>query len=373
MDKRERLVSMFQKLVAIDAPSFGEREMADVLTEELIKLGFSVAEDDAGSVYGGNAGNLYAFRKGTLPGHPLLFSTHMDTVEPANGKKTIVHEDGRITSDGTTVLGADCMSGTAVLLEALQEIQEEVLPCRDMEILFFIGEEKHLQGSAVFDFSKVKAKESYILDKSGPVGTAAHQAPTMIDFQIAVQGKASHAGFAPEKGIHAIAIASRAIAKMEMGRVGDDTTVNVGGIHGGVTSTNVVPEHCSLIGEVRSFSHEKALAQMEKIKALFEEEAKLAGGRCDVGFEVAYKAYQLEEFHSSIRRFQRACVKLGLPGTVEKTFGGSDQANLAVHGIQGLVLASAMEKVHSCQEYTTVSEMEKLVEIVKLLIQDEDE
>ena len=241
-----------------------------------------------------------------------------------------------------------------------------------LELIFFIGEEKHLRGSSVFDFSRVRAKESYILDKSGPVGTAAHQAPTLIDFRIAVRGKASHAGFAPEQGAHAIAAASRAIARMELGRVGDDMTVNIGGITGGGKTTNIVPDSCSLIGEVRSFSHEKALSQMEKIQKLFEEEAQKAGGSCEIHWEVSYRAYHVSEYHSVVRRFERACEKLGLPGTVERTFGGSDQANLALHGIDGLVLASAMEQVHSCQEYTSISEMEKLVQIVKLMMQDSD-
>ena len=157
---------------------------------------------------------------------------------------------------------------------------------------------------------------------------------------------------------------------MDLGHVGKDMTVNIGGIEGGGKTTNVVPEHCVLIGEIRAFSHEKALTQMEEIKALFESEAKKVGGRCKIKSEVSYKAYRVEENHSSVCRFRRACKKMGLPGTIEKTFGGSDQANLAVHGIQGLVLASAMEKVHSCQEYTSVSEMERLKELIKLLMQD---
>ncbi len=130
---KERLIKNFQRLVSIDAPSFGERRMADVLKEELESLGFTVEEDDGGSIYGGTAGNVYAFRKGTLPGTPILFSTHMDTVEPSGGKKALVGGDGRITSDGTTVLGADCMSGTAALLEALKELLEEGADCRDLE------------------------------------------------------------------------------------------------------------------------------------------------------------------------------------------------------------------------------------------------
>ena len=343
----DRLVRTFQELVSIDSPSFDERRMADELAGRLKELGFAVSEDGAGEYYGGTAGNLYAYREGTLPGEPLLFSTHMDTVEPARGKRAVLHGDGRIESGGDTVLGADCMAGTAALLEALAELKEEGKDCRSLELLFFIGEERHLRGSVVFDFSRVRAKESYILDLSGPLGRAANQAPTLVDFRIAVHGKAAHAGFAPEKGVHAIAAASRAVARMELGRVGQDMTVNIGHIEGGVKATNIVPDACFLMGEVRSYSHERALAQMKNIE-------------------------EVPESHPAVSRFRRACEKLGFPGVLEPTFGGSDQSNLSLHGIQGLVLASAMEQVHSCGEYTTVSGLETVAELVKLLMQDRE-
>lgn len=367
---RERLTETFLRLVSIDSPSFGERRMADELKGELEKLGFLTEEDEAGSFYGGNAGNVYGFRKGSLPGGALLFAAHMDTVEPAKGKRAVVHGDGRITSDGTTVLGADCMSGTAALLEALLELKEEGSPCRDLEIVFFTGEEKHLKGSAVFDFSKIKAEESFILDLTGPVGTAAYQAPTLVDFRIEVRGRAAHAGFAPEKGIHAVAIAARAAASMELGHAGEGMTVNIGGIRGGGTATNIVPEYCSLIGEVRSYSHEQALRQTERIGELFQKEAAKAGGSSRMTFEVPVHAYCTPKDHSCVRRFCRACGQLGLSGKLVKTFGGSDQSNLSLHGITGLVLASAMEQVHSCQEYTEVTELMKLTELLKLMMQD---
>lgn len=367
---RERLIETFQRLVAIDAPSFQERAMADVLKEELTRLGFSVEEDEAGNHYNGTAGNVYGFRKGNIPGSPILFSTHMDTVEPARGKKALLGTDGRITSDGTTVLGADCMSGTAAILETLQEIKEDGGECRDLEVIFFIGEEKHLRGSAVFDYSRVKAKESYILDLTGPVGTAAYQAPTLIQFQIEVKGRAAHAGLSPETGIHAIAIAAKAVARMELGHVGEDMTVNIGAIHGGEASSNIVPELCHLVGEVRSYSHEQAMEQTQRIEELFKEEAEKAGGSSRLDYQILIRAYRTQEEHISIRRFRRACEKLGVPCTLVKTFGGSDQSNLFHQGISGLVLASAMELVHSCQEYTQVSELVKITELVKLLMQD---
>ena len=176
MIDKERITRQFVKLVSIDAPSYREREMADYLTKELEELGFSVEEDDAWKVYDGNCGNLYAHRPGS--GSPLLLGMHMDTVEPAKGKKAVVYPDGRITSGGTTVLGADDMSGVAAVLEALHHLKEENRPTRELEILLSIGEEKHVKGAKVFDFSKIQAEKSIVLDMSGEIGTAAVQAPS---------------------------------------------------------------------------------------------------------------------------------------------------------------------------------------------------
>ena len=80
----------------------------------------------------------------------------------------------------------------------------------------------------------------------------------------------------------------------------------------------------------------------------------------------------MPETHSCVKRFRRVCEELGLPVRLVPTFRGSDQSNLSLHGIQGLVLASAMEQVHSCGEYTTVSGLETVAELVKLLMQDRE-
>ena len=61
---------------------------------------------------------------------------------------------------------------------------------------------------------------------------------------------------------------------------------------------------------------------------------------------------------------------MGLPCRLVKTCGGSDQSNLSLHGISGLVLASAMELVHSCQEYVEIQELVRLVGLLKLLMGD---
>ena len=70
--------------------------------------------------------------------------------------------------------------------------------------------------------------------------------------------------------MHAIRIAATAIAEMAIGRIGDDTTVNVGQIEGGRAS-NIVPDYCEVSGELRSFSHKKALEELDKTHISIEE------------------------------------------------------------------------------------------------------
>ena len=87
-NRKKRICREFARLVEIDAPSFGERQMADYLKKKLAELGAEVEEDKAGEVIGGNAGNILGILKGTLPGPPVLLCAHMDTVAPAPSQKS---------------------------------------------------------------------------------------------------------------------------------------------------------------------------------------------------------------------------------------------------------------------------------------------
>ncbi|MFR6009941.1 MAG: hypothetical protein ACLUHH_05485 [Christensenellales bacterium] len=115
MINKDRLTSLFVELVSIDNPSRHEREMCDRLKKELDELNISYEEDNAGELIDGNCGNLYAYVDGDLDAKPIILSAHMDSVDPAVGKKAIIHPDGLITSAGDTVLGADDLSGVVTI------------------------------------------------------------------------------------------------------------------------------------------------------------------------------------------------------------------------------------------------------------------
>ncbi|MDD2972693.1 MAG: M20/M25/M40 family metallo-hydrolase [Lachnospiraceae bacterium] len=362
---RKRLIDTFCELSSIDAISFEEREKADYLKKELLKLDFQVMEDTAGECYHSETGNLYAYKRGTGP--EVLLSAHMDTVEPGRSIKVVIHENGRITSDGTTVLGADDNAGLTSIVEALRLIKEQNLPSRSVELLFTIGEEAYIRGSEVFDYRKIKAKEAYVLDLSGPIGTAAVKAPTLLFFEGKILGRAAHAGFAPKRGINAIQIAGNIIANLKQGRIDEDTTVNIGCIKGGA-GTNIVSPDCTFSGEVRSLDHERALQMVDHIEAITRQRTMDAKASYEWKTSTGCIAYETNPGSVTVRNLQKACEKLHIPCDLITTFGGSDNNNLMRHGIQGVVLACGMEKVHTCQEYTTVDSLEKSTELILELL-----
>lgn len=351
MVNRDRLVSEFLRLTGIDAESYEEAELAAALTYRLRALGLTVSRDAAG--------NLYGFLPGTTDGAPCLFAAHMDTVRPGKGKRAVLSPDGTIRSDGSTVLGADDVSGLVSILEALTVIREKALPHPPLEVLFTAAEEPYSRGCSSFDFSNLRSRMAYVLDLTGPVGTAAVAAPSILSVEVTVRGRAAHAGFAPENGVNALTIAARALAALDAGRTAPDTTVNFGLIAGG-GGKNIVPAEVSIRGEIRSLRHNTAIAQGERIRRRFQEEAQALGGRAEVTVTEELRAYRIPETSPTVLRFRRAAEELGYgPARLVTTFGGSDNNRLAAHGVQGIVTACAMENVHTTEEYTTVMELER--------------
>ena len=304
--------------------------------------------DESAKTTGSNCGNLFARVPGTgdkMKETPLLFLAHMDTVAPGNGKHAVIHEDGTITSDGTTVLGADDLSAVAAILEALRELKEENLPHRPLEILFTTAEEAYTVGASAFDFSNVQAKEAFAFDCSDRMGSYSATEPTLLSFAVTVTGRAAHAGFEPEKGVNALLAAARAIARLPLGRPNDHSTLNIGLLASG-TGTNVVPERALCQGEIRSLVHEDALALYEETLRVFQEEAAKLG----------------------LLRYQKVLEALDIPKSRKVQYGGSDINVVRRLGIDGICIANPMYLAHTTKEYTKISELAELTAIVRGLM-----
>jgi tripeptide aminopeptidase len=368
--QEKRVVQEFCELVSIDSLSFHERQMADILIQKCQELNIDIKEDDAGKHYQSHAGNLYASIPGTLEGEPLLFCAHMDTVEPGIAKKPII-KDRKITSQGNTVLGSDDVAGIVAILESIRILKEHHIPHRTIEIIFPIAEEAYIKGSQVFDYTKIKSKQAYILDLSGDMGRASLQEPTLLSFQIEVIGKASHAGFSPEKGIHSIALTSQAITQIPQGRIDEETTVNIGKITGG-TATNIIPESTIIEGEIRSFNHDKAIQAYEQITHIFKSIVNQHNAQLRTHHQIHLKAYKVSLDEPVVQRFINICHQLNVTPQLTKTLGGSDNNSFMQNGIKGIVLASGMNQVHTTNEYIYIDDLLLSIEMILSLMTSEE-
>ncbi|MGM9987048.1 MAG: tripeptidase T [Bacillaceae bacterium] len=367
MINEKRLLDEFLELVQIDSESKNERQIADVLKEKFTKLGLDVYEDDTMAKTGHGAGNLIVTLPATKEGvDPIYFTCHMDTVVPGNGVKPLI-KDGYVVTDGTTILGADDKTGLSCLLEGIRVLKEQNLPHGKVELVITVGEEVGLVGAMALDPSRITAKYGYALDCDGKVGVIVTAAPTQAKVNATIYGKTAHAGVAPEKGISAITIAAKAISRMPLGRIDEETTANIGRFEGG-TATNIVCDRVHILAEARSLVNEKMEAQVEKMKEAFESAATEMGGRAEVDVKVMYPGFKYGDGDHVVEVAKRAVSSIGRTPSLHASGGGSDANIIAGHGIPTVNLAVGYEEIHTTNERMPIEELNKTAELVVAVI-----
>ena len=344
----DRLVSTFLELAQINSPSRGEGIIAKRVTEILHSLGAQVTVDTADARLGGETGNIIARFPGTVAAPPILFNSHLDTVEPTENLRIRLHDD-KITSDGTTILGADDKAGVAAIIEMLRAVHESGLAHPPLEVVFTVAEEIGLMGSMVMDYDLITAKAGFVADSGGNIGRIVNRAPAQKNLKCTVHGQASHAGIAPEKGINAITAAAQAIATIRQGRLDSETTANIGIIHGG-KATNIVPDTVEVIGEARSRDPRKLAEQVAHMRQAFEEAAAKMGATVDIEETDIYPAFNLDADTRPVHLAKRALDAMGIPPIIEATGGGSDANFFNDNGIQTVILSCGMRNPHCHDE-----------------------
>lgn len=357
MIDKQRLLANFLKLVNINSPSGREAQIADVLEDELRELGFDVIRDDAGPKSNSDTGNLIARKAGNLPNAiPILFSAHMDTVSPTEGLRCVINDEGVICTSGDTILGADDKAGIAAILEALRVVGEDGISHGGIEVVFSVCEEIGLVGVRHLDPALIKSKRCFVYDIGKPIGGVTVAAPTHDNIRVRVQGKAAHAGANPEEGINAIAAASKAIAKMRLGRIDWETTANIGIISAGC-ATNIVPDICEIKGEARSRNRGKLEAQLQHMKAMFDEAAAETGAEILMEIERSYNGYRLSPDDEVVRIAIEAARRAGIEPEMHETGGGSDANILNERGIPAVPIGVGYDKPHCFDEVMPIEDL----------------
>ncbi|GAB2573895.1 M20/M25/M40 family metallo-hydrolase [Gracilibacillus alcaliphilus] len=359
MINQERVVSQFLEFVQINSETTQEREIADYLLALLTKLGLEVEEDDTADATGHQAGNIIAKLPATMSdAKAIYFTSHMDTVVPGTDIKPVIR-DQVIYSDGTTILGADDKAGLTAIIELIHLLQEYPIPHGDIYFAIMSGEESGLAGSKLFDAKKLPAAFGYALDSDGEIGTIVVAAPAQAKIQALIKGKAAHAGVQPEKGISAISITAKAITRMPLGRIDEETTANIGSFVG-KGPTNIVCDQVQLVAEARSLDSDKLNQQVSKMEEALRTAARQMGGEAEVDVAYLYPNYRFEESDEVVQVAVNAIKQMKKTPKLTVSGGGSDANNIAGKGIPTVNLAVGYRHIHTKNESIAIQDLTEI-------------
>jgi tripeptide aminopeptidase len=375
--ERRYLGGTFAELCRIESPSGSERRCAERVVAELSAIGVSVEEDDAGAQLGSDCGNLLARIPSSEEAPPaaagkrpcVLLCAHLDTV-PLQAPIEPVLVDGYWENSGQGILGADNKAAVAVLLALARRIRREGAPL-DVELLFTVGEEIALAGARALDTSRLRSRLGYVFDHASPIGEVITASPSHFRIDATFRGIAAHAGIRPEDGRSAILAAARAICSMRLGRLDEETTVNVGSIAGG-SAMNVVPERCSLVAEVRSLRDERAEEVVAALVARLHEAANVPECECDVdvGVQRTFAGYRLARAMPAVRAAERALLACGHDPVPIASGGASDANVLIARGLETVNLANGTERNHEPGERVREQALEEMLAVALALLDE---
>lgn len=362
----ERLSERFVRLCEIPSITGDERAVADAVAGELGELGVELREDGAAGPARAGAGNLIARLPGAGAGDTsLAFFAHLDTV-PHDEPIRVVEERGVFRSAGETILGADNKAAVAVLLELAADLVAEPGPVH-VELVFTVAEEQGLRGASALETAELRSPFGFVLDHATPIGEIITASPTYKKLIAEFRGIEAHAGIRPEAGRSAIEAASAAIATMDLGRLDEETTANVGTIGGG-SAPNVVAGRCVVEAEARSIDAGRA---EEAIGSMLDACTWAAGERgvdVDVIVETYFRGYEIRRSSMPLALARRACERCGIEPREVRSGGGSDANALRAAGFDALLLANGTKDNHTPRESVARSDLVRMHELCAAIV-----
>lgn len=357
MINTKRLIDNFVTIAKIYSPTGSEDTLRYFLVSLLGDL-VDIAQVD-------KYGNIYCRVNGT--GDSVFFAAHMDTVEPCKNVKPIVSND-KITSDGTTILGADNKVTIAGLIEMLAVIKDQKEPHRTIEIMFTRSEEVGNHGAINFDYSLLTSKIGYCFDSILPIGTIITASPYYEAVDITLEGEQIHASIATEDQ-NLIKIASELIGNMKLGRVDDETIMNIGILQTGY-ARNTVPGEVIMKGEIRSYRYENIIREKTKIDQLLSNLSKKFGTKFKTLYDKENDGY-VHDSKAARKLIEQNKLVLKsidvIPQEVE-SWAVSDANIFNTKGLICINLGDGVERAHSKQECIRISEMDSMVRQMLALV-----
>jgi len=374
-----------------------QQDLSRILVAELKDMGIKDAELDP-------HGYVYATIPATVSGdHPVVcLCAHVDTSPDSSGQgvKPIVHRawDGAdivlpddtaqvirvsehpylagkkgediITASGTTLLGADDKAGVAIIMElAHYLLAHPDIPHGKIRLLFTPDEEVG-RGVDHVDLQKLGADVGYTLD-GGELGSLEDENFSADGVQVVIEGVSAHPGFARGKLVNAIKIASEFLSALPKESLSPETTDDRQGF--------IHPVHISGAAETATVDfiiRDFTLTGLHTHESFLEGLLKEVIGRyrgSSYTFTIKEQYRNMKEVldrHPQVMAHAEAAIRrAGIEPIKMAIRGGTDGSRLSFMGLPCPNIFTGEMNFHSKQEYVSVQDMEKAIEVLVALVQ----
>lgn len=402
----ENLVDRFIKYVKIDTRSdansetipstLSQVEFARMLVNDLKNIGLEEIEYNTEN----------SFVTATLPANtekdvPTVgFIAHMDTadfesanvqpqfVENYDGEEIVLNEaEGTvlspkdfpnlknyigqtlITTDGTTLLGADDKAGIVEIMSAVEYLMAHPEIEHGRVRLAFGPDEEIGVGADRFDVEHFDADFAYTVD-GGPIGELQYESFNAAGVKVLVQGKNVHPGRAKNQMVNALTLAMRYHEKLPSEGVPELTEGREGFFH--LTSMSGTVENAEMEYIVRDHDHEI----FEERKALILSIADELNAEFDqdrIKIEMYDQYYNMREVIEkdmrSVEIAKKAMQELGIKPILEPIRGGTDGSKISFMGLPTPNIFTGGENFHGRYEFIAVESMETATDVICKIIE----
>lgn len=373
----------------------GQLEFGKILANELKDLGLS-------DVRISNDGYVYATleRNSDKEVPTIGFISHMDTAPDMDGKcvnpKIVENYNGEdvklndsvtlspkfspelkgyigqtlITTDGTTLLGADDKAGVSEIMTAVEYlINHPEIKHGDIKIAFTPDEEIG-EGADHFDVEGFGADFAYTLD-GGHIGELEYENFNAASATVLIKGTNVHPGYAKGKMVNSMMLAHEFIAKLPLDEVPEKTENYEGFSH--LISMSGEVEETKLVFIIRDFFEDTYEKRKERFREIEKElNEKYGEGRITVEIKDSYKNMKekVEPVMYIVDMAKKAMENADVTPLVKPIRGGTDGARLSFMGLPTPNIFTGGENFHGKYEYVPVESMRKAVEVILNIVKE---
>ncbi len=366
-----------------------QKDLGKILVAELLEMGINDAHmDENGYVYGTIPSNT------TKKVPVICFCSHMDTSPDCSGKdvnpqinknydgKDIVLINDKtqiikvanhpsllkqigndiITTDGTTLLGADNKAGVAEIMDAANHLMKNPSIKHGTIKILFTPDEEIGRGADKADLKKVGADYGYTIDGE-ELGHIENETFSADGVTINIHGVSTHPGFAKNKMESAIKIASEIVAALPKDKMSPESTekkepfVHPVSISGGIEET-------TLQFIIRAFDEESLKTQEDFLKSLTEKVIKnYPNSTFDFIVKEQYRNMKqvLDKTPAIVNNALEAIKRAGVTPVLSSIRGGTDGSRFSYMGLPCPNIFAGEHAFHSKHEWVSIQDMEKAV------------